>query len=193
MKKNIFPLLAIIVMGILFGNISIASEVEDFSSTIDVFQQSLQVQPYFENCYGYAVFPTIGTGSMVIGGAYGRGQVYRGGEVTAIAKVVKMSVGFQAGVQVFSQIIFFEDEQSYNEFTSGQFELSAQLSVIVITAGGQAQAGSTGATAGASAGPKTGIQAMTNYYKGMAVFVHAKGGLMFEAAVAGQKFSIEPL
>lgn len=193
MKRNIFPLLAIIVMSMLVANSSIASEVEDYSSTIDVFQQSLQVQPYFENNYGYAVFPTVGKGSLGIGGTYGRGQVYRGIEVTAIAKVVKMSIGFQAGVQVFSQIIFFEDKRAYDEFTSGQYEISAQLSAVAITAGGQAQAGSTGATAGASAGPKTGIQAMTNYYKGMVVFVHAKGGLMFEAAVAGQKFITEPL
>ena len=180
-------------MGLLFANISIASEVEDYSGTINVFQQSLQVEPYFENCYGYAVFPTVGKGSLGVGGTYGAGQVYRGGEVTAITKVMKMSVGFQAGVQVFSQIIFFEDERAYNEFTSGQYELSAQLSATAITAGGQAQVGSTGATAGMSAGPQTGVQANTNYYKGMVVFVHAKGGLMFEAAVAGQKFSIEPL
>ncbi len=193
MKKNTFFLLAIIVMGVLFANISIASEVEDYSSTINVFQQSLQLHPYFESNYGYAVFPTVGKGSFGIGGTYGRGQVYRGGEVTAITKVMKMSVGFQAGVQIFSQIIFFEDEKAYNEFTSGQYELSAQLSAVAITAGGQAQAGSTGATAGMSAGPKTGIQAHTNYYKGMVVFVHTKGGLMFEAAVAGQKFSTEPL
>jgi lipid-binding SYLF domain-containing protein len=193
MKRNIFPLLAIIVMSMLVANSSIASEVDSYSSTIDVFQQSLQVQPYFENSYGYAVFPTVGKGSFGVGGTYGTGQVYRGGEVTAITKVMKMSVGFQAGVQVFSQIIFFEDEKAYNAFTRGQYELSAQLSAVAITAGGQAQAGSTGATAGMSAGPKTGIQANTNYYKGMVVFVHAKGGLMFEAAVAGQKFSTEPL
>ena len=193
MKQKIFFLLAIIVMCVLVGNVSIAYEVEDYSSTIDVFQQSLQVQPYFENNYGFAVFPTVGKGSFGVGGTYGRGQVYRGIEVTAITKVVKMSVGFQAGVQVFSQIIFFEDEKAYNSFTSGQYEFSAQLSAVAVTAGGQAQAGSTGATAGMSAGPKTGIQANTNYYKGMVVFVHAKGGLSFEAAIAGQKFITEPL
>jgi lipid-binding SYLF domain-containing protein len=193
MKKIFFLLPAIIVTSILVANLSIAAEVKDYSSTINVFQQSPQVQPYFKHNYGYAVFPTVGKGSIGIGGTYGRGQVYRGGQVTAITRVVKMSLGFQAGVQAFSQIIFFEDKRAYDEFTSGQFELSAQLSATAITAGGQAQTGSTGATAGVSAGPKTGIHAKTNYYKGMVIFVHAKGGLMFEAAVAGQKFSIEPL
>jgi len=56
----------------------------------------------------------------------------------------------------------------------------------------QAQAGTKGASAGATAGPATGAQADTSYNKGMAVFVHAKGGLMYEAAIEGQKFSFTP-
>ena len=90
-------------------------------------------------------------------------------------------------------MIFFQDKRAYDEFTSGQFSFDAQASAVAITAGAQAQAGSTGATAGASAGPKTGAHTETSYYKGMAIFVHAKGGLMYEAAIAGQKFSFEPL
>jgi lipid-binding SYLF domain-containing protein len=113
--------------------------------------------------------------------------------VTGITKLIKVSIGFQAGGQAFSQIIFFKDKRAYDEFTSGQFAFDAQASAVAITAGAQAQAGSTGATAGVSAGPKTGAQAETSYYKGMAIFVHVKGGLMYEAAIAGQKFSFEPL
>ena len=105
---------------------------------------------------------------------------------------MKVSVGFQAGGQAFSQMIFFQDKRAYDEFTSGQFAFDAQASAVAITAGVQAQAGSTGATAGASAGPKTGAHAETSYYKGMAIFVHTKGGLMYEAAIAGQKFSFKP-
>lgn len=180
-------MLALIFIG------SSASAVEDYSSTINVFKQSPQVQPYFKNAYGYAVFPTVGKGGLGIGGAYGKGQVYRGGKVTGIAKLMKISIGFQAGGQAFSQIIFFQDKRAYDEFTSGEFAFDAQASAVAITAGAQAQAGSTGATAGASAGPKTAAHAKTSYYKGMAIFVHAKGGLMYEAAIAGQKFSFEPL
>jgi hypothetical protein len=33
----------------------------------------------------------------------------------------------------------------------------------------------------------------TNYHKGMAVFVHTKGGLMYEAALGGQKYSFKPI
>lgn len=170
-----------------------ASEVEDYSATIDVYRKSPQVQSYFENAFGYAVFPTVGKGGLIVGGAYGRGQVYQAGKVTGITKLVKASIGLQAGGQAFSQIIFFQDKRAYDEFTSGEFAFDAGASAVAITAGAQAQTGSTGSTAGASAGPRTGAQAKVSYRKGMAVFVHAKGGLMFEASVAGQKFTFDPL
>jgi hypothetical protein len=102
-----------------------------------------------------------------------------------------LSIGFQAGGQAFSQMVFFQDQRAYEEFTSGNFEFDATASAVAITAGVQAKAGTEGATAGASAGPATGKQANAGYHKGMAVFVHAKGGLMYEASVGGQKFSFK--
>ena len=193
MKKYGVMLLVSIIMAGLVSNISYASGAKDFSSTIKIFKQSPQVQPYFAKAYGYAVFPTVGKGGLGIGGAYGKGQVYRGGKVTGTTSLTKISLGFQAGGQAFSQIIFFQDKRAYDEFTSGSFAFDAQASAVAITAGAQAQAGTTGSTAGASAGPKTGTHAETSYYKGMAIFVHTKGGLMYEAAIAGQKFSFKPL
>ena len=193
MKKYRFYLPAIFVMIVLIFTISSASAAEDYSSTINVFKQSPPVQPYFKNAYGYAVFPTVGKGGLGIGGAYGKGQVYRDGKVTGTTKLTKITIGFQAGGQAFSQIIFFQDKRAYDDFTSGEFAFDAQASAVAITAGAQAQAGSTGATAGASAGPKTGAHAETSYHKGMAIFVHTKGGLMYEAAIGGQKFSFKPL
>jgi len=193
MKKHRFCLTAILVMSVLILSSSASFAVEDYSSTINVFKESPQVKHYFDKAYGYAVFPTVGKGGLGIGGAYGKGQVYRGGKVTGITKLVKVSIGLQAGGQAFSQVIFFQDKRAYDEFTSGQFAFDAQASAVAITAGVQGQAGSTGVTAGASAGPKTGAHAETKYHKGMAIFVHTKGGLMYEAAIAGQKFSFEPL
>jgi hypothetical protein len=89
-------------------------------------------------------------------------------------------------------MIFFQDKRAYGEFTSGEFAFDAAASAVAITVGAQAQAGTTGAAAGASAGPATGEQAGRGYTKGMAVFVHAKGGLMYEASIGGQKFSFTP-
>ena len=165
---------------------------DEYSFAIEVFNKSPEVQPFFKNAYGYVVFPSVGKGGIGIGGAYGKGQVYRKGTVTGTAKLFKATIGFQLGGQVFSEIIFFQDKRAYDEFTSGNFEFDAAVSAVAITAGAQAKIGTEGATAGASAGPATGTQAKTDYSKGMAVFVHAKGGLMYEAAIGGQKFSFEP-
>ena len=178
-------------MMILVSNFANLAQADNFSNTIEVFKKSQAVQPFFENAYGYAVFPTIGKAGVGIGGAYGKGQVYRGSKVTGTTTLVKATIGFQLGGQVFSEIIFFQDKRAYDEFVSGNFEFDAAASAVVITAGVQAKVGTEGATAGVSAGPATGKQVKTSYIKGMAVFVHTKGGLMYEAAIGGQKFSFK--
>jgi lipid-binding SYLF domain-containing protein len=182
----------LLLMTIFLSNSLSLAQADSYSKAIEVFKSSPAVQPFFEDAYGYAVFPTVGKGGIGIGGAYGKGQVYRGGKVTGTASLVKATIGFQLGGQAFSEIIFFQDKRAYDEFTSGDFEFDATASAVAITAGAQAKAGTEGATAGASAGPATGTQARTNYRKGMAVFVHTKGGLMYEAAIGGQKFSFKP-
>ncbi len=191
MKKNWLVVIMALVFGASF--VSVAAEVEDYSSTINVFKDSPALAKFFEKSYGYAVFPTIGKAGFVVGGSYGKGQVYRGGKVTGKTSVVEGSIGFQLGGEAFSEIIFFQDKRAYDEFTSGNFEFGATAQAVVITAGAQAKAGTAGMSAGASAGPKTGVQAETEYVKGMATFVHSKGGLMYEASIGGQKFSFEPL
>lgn len=177
---------------VLAGAICNPAHADKYAKTIGVFKQSPVVQRFFKNSYGYAVFPTIGKGGFVVGGAYGSGQVYKKGAVTGTTEIFKGSIGFQLGGQAFSQMIFFQDKRAYDEFTGGNFEFEAGVSAVAITAGVQAKAGTEGATGSGTAGPKTGAQAETNYYKGMVVFVHAKGGLMYEASVGGQKFTFKP-
>ena len=191
MKK--IGLAFIIAVALGASSVFAAAEVADYSGTINVFKESPAVAKFFKNSYGYAVFPTIGKAGFVVGGSYGKGQVYRDGKVTGKTAVMEGSIGFQLGGEAFSQIIFFQDKRAYDEFTSGNFEFGATAQAVVITAGVQAQAGTTGTSAGASAGPKTGVQAETEYVKGMATFVHSKGGLMYEASIGGQKFTFQPL
>jgi hypothetical protein len=92
-----------------------------------------------------------------------------------------------------SQVIFFEDKRAFEEFTSGNFEFGAQATAVAITAGASAQASTTGSSAGASGGAHDATTAGTGFYKGMATFTVAKGGLMFEASIGGQKFTYKPL
>ena len=163
------------------------------AETIEIFKKSEAVQPFFNEAYGYAVLPTIRKGGFVLGGAYGTGRVYKQGNISGTATLTKVSIGFQLGGQAFSEIIFFKDERSYTEFISESFEFDGSVSAVAITAAAQAQASTQGNTAGASLGPATGTQAPTNYTKGMAVFVHTLGGLMYEMSLGGQKFSFDPL
>jgi lipid-binding SYLF domain-containing protein len=191
MKTNFrIPVLLLVMLVAL--TLTHPAQADKFTDTIEIYKKSEAVKPLFKNAYGYVVFPTVGKGGLGIGGAYGKGQVYRGGKVTGEASLVKLSIGWQAGGQAFSQMIFFEDKRAYDEFTSGSFEFDASASAVAINAGAQAKAGTEGATAGASAGPATGKQAKASYHKGMAVFVHTKGGLMYEAAIGGQKFNFKP-
>jgi lipid-binding SYLF domain-containing protein len=186
-----FSLLLVLIFSV--SDLSHLVYADDYSSTIESFKKSAAVQPFFQNAYGYAVFPIIGKGGLGIGAAFGKGRVYRGDSVTGESTLVKLSIGWQLGGQAVSEIIFFEDKRAYDDFTSGNFEFGAEASAVAITAGAQAQAGTQGATAGASAGPGVSKQAESTYKKGMAVFVQIKGGLMYEAAIAGQKFDFTPI
>jgi lipid-binding SYLF domain-containing protein len=188
--------LRILVAAILLSLTSawaVAAGVADYSPTIQVFRQSPVAQPFFKNAYGYAVFPKIGKGAAGVGGAFGKGQVYRGGKVTGLTSLFQLSVGLQLGGEAFSEIIFFQDQRAYDDFTRGNFEFDATASAVAITAAAQTQTGTTGNTVGASVGPKDGKQIAAKYVKGMAVLVHTKGGLMYEVSVGGQKFSFEPI
>ena len=191
MRKNIFAVFFGLLLAI--SNLASAAEVEDYSSTIEIFKNSPVVARYFDTSYGYAVFPTIGKAGFVVGGSYGTGQVYKGGKVTGKTSVIEGSIGYQAGGKAFSEIIFFQDKRAYDEFTSGNFEFDATAQATAITAGAQATAGTGGVSAGATAGPKTGVQVDVHYVKGMATFVHTLGGLMVELSIGGQKFTFQPL
>ena len=92
----------------------------------------------------------------------------------------------------FSQIVFFADQRALEEFTSGNFEFGANVQAVAITAAAGASAGTGGASAGASGG-KQDAATVGKFHKGMAVFTVAKGGLMYEASIAGQKFKYKPL
>lgn len=164
---------------------------DDYSDTIKIFKEAGASSNFFKNSYGYAVFPTIGKGGAGVGAAFGKGRVYRKGSYVGDTSMTQVTVGFQLGGQGFSQIIFFQDERAFKEFTAGEFEFGAQASAVAITAGASAAAGTTGASAGASGGRRDATTA-GSYHEGMVTFTIAKGGFMYEASVGGQKFSYQP-
>jgi len=129
------------------------------------------VQRFFDAAPGYVVIPTVGKAGFGIGGARGKGILYEGDAITAIVTLSQLSFGFQWGGQAYSEFLFFEDAAALTDFKRGNYELGAQASAVAITAGASADAEFNG---------------------GMAIFTQAKGGLMYEASVGGQKFKVEP-
>jgi len=186
--RALLPAFAALVALAGFAALPSTARADDYADTVQLFKNAGQSGTFFDKAYGYAVFPTVGKGALGIGGARGKGRVYAQGKHTGDTTLTQVSIGFQAGGQAYSQIVFFEDERAYREFTSGEFGFGAGVSAVVITAAASATASTTGNSAGVSGGKKDAVTT-GEYFKGMAVFTIAKGGLMYEAALAGQKFS----
>lgn len=125
---------------------------------------------FFEQAVGYVVIPTVGKAGIGIGGARGKGVLYENGKVTAVVTLTQLSVGFQWGGQAYSEFLFFQDNEALTNFKRGNYELGAQVSAVAVTAG---------------------VSADADFVDGMAIFTQTKGGLMYEAAVGGQKFKVE--
>jgi len=191
--KRILGALAALALLSTFGSVAFAEATgKDCADTVKLFRNAGESASYFGKSYGYAVFPTIGKAGLGIGGAHGSGCVFAQGKQVGTAKMTQLSFGWQAGAQGYSLIVFLEDERAFKEFTSGNFEFGANTSAVVITAGASAGAGTGGAAAGASGGKKDAATA-GGYYKGTAPFTIIKGGLMYEAALGGAKFSFKKL
>ena len=187
MARRLIQSFAILLMAL---NVSPAM-AEPYQDTTALFRKAVESGSFFDTAYGYAVFPNIGKGGVGIGGAYGKGRVYKHGKYVGDTSMKQLTVGLQLGGQAYSQIVFFEDERAFKEFTGGSFEFGAEASAVAITAAAGAKAGTTGSSAGASTDKKD-AKAVGGYRHGLATFTVAKGGLMYEASIGGQKFSYKP-
>jgi lipid-binding SYLF domain-containing protein len=129
------------------------------------------LQKFFDEAAGYAIFPTVGKGAIGVGGAYGRGELYEGGQVVGYCTLTQASIGLQLGGQAYTEMIFFETQAALDRFKTGNFAFAAQASAVAL---------------------KSGASANAKYTGGVAVFTMGEAGLMYEASIGGQKFSYEP-
>lgn len=188
--KRTASIIAVILM--IASTAAIAQRVRDVSESIELFRSIPQVAPYFDGAYGYAIWPRIGRGGLGIGASRGRGQVYVNGQMTGFSTHTEISIGLQAGGQTYRQIIFFQNQAAYDEFTRDSFEFDASAQAVAVTASVEAGAGTRGSRASAGAGgPNTAIGG--GYQKGMQIFTMAEGGLMYKATIAGQRYNFEPV
>jgi len=151
---------------------TIAFAKSDVADVIAKFKEKdPRVAKAFETAYGYVIYPSVGKGAIGIGGAHGKGEVFEQGKKIGTSSLTQVTVWFQLGGQAYSEVIFFKDKTAVDDFKRGNFELSAQASAVALDA--------------RAAGDMP-------YNKGVAIATMAKGGLMYEASVGGQKLSYKP-
>ena len=180
MKKLLILSLAICFLAVVsnspaFAGWDPAKEKQEWQAaekTIRDFKiKDPSIKRFFDNAYGYAVFPTVGTGAFIIGGAHGTGLVYEKGKIVGRSSLSQGTVGLQAGGQAYSEIIFFKDKAALDALKKRKLKLAAKASAVAATAGAAATA---------------------DYSQGVAIFTTSKGGLMLQAAVGGQEITFEP-
>lgn len=170
MKKSLIALLIFFA----FGQASAQSEEKDekiISDSEAAKEAFLKDDPdmasFFEDSYGYIILPNVGKGAWGVGAAAGNGIAVEGGKHIGFARMTQLTIGFQAGGQTYSEVVFFETKEAFERFKLGTIEMAAQVSAVA-------------AASGASANAK--------YNEGVLVFTRTKKGLMYEASVGGQQF-----
>jgi lipid-binding SYLF domain-containing protein len=134
----------------------------------EMMERSPKLKTYYEKAYGYAIYPKITKAGLGIGGAGGQGIVFRNHIAIGSSSLKQASFGLQAGGQQYSEVIFFENQKSFEHFTNGNLKFDAQASAVALTEGASYDVA---------------------YKNGVAVFTNVKGGLMLEASIGGQHFS----
>ena len=145
---------------------------EDALAALDTMQrEDPSLKEFLDKAHAYAIFPGVGKGGFIAGGAYGRGEVYEGGTMIGFADVSQATIGAQAGGQEFSELIVFESKPALERFMSNKLRFAANASAVAL---------------------KSGAAKSARYEDGVAIFTRPLGGLMFEASVGGQSFSYRP-
>jgi lipid-binding SYLF domain-containing protein len=146
------------------------TNVDNTMKRITAMDYSLQKR--IARAYSYAIFPSVGKGGAIVGGAYGRGEVYEQGKMVGWADLSQATIGAQLGGESFSELILFENKTALDNFKNGTLKFAANVSAVAM---------------------KSGAADSARYTDGVLVFVEPTAGLMLEAAVGGQSFSFQPM
>jgi lipid-binding SYLF domain-containing protein len=127
---------------------------------------------FLDHAAGYAIFPNVAKGGLVVGGAGGTGFLFVNGKAVGKTTLSQVTVGAQVGGQAYYEVIYFETAEALASFKKGEWTMAAQVSAVAL---------------------KSGVSANAKYKEGVAVFTLTKAGAMAEASIGGQKFSYEPI
>jgi lipid-binding SYLF domain-containing protein len=127
---------------------------------------------FLNHAAGYAVFPNVAKGALVVGGAGGSGFLFEHGKAVGTTTFSQVTVGAQIGGQAYYEIVYFENAETLAAFKKGEWTMAAQVSAVALSSGASANA---------------------KYKEGVAVFTLSQGGAMAEASIGGQKFTYTAL
>jgi len=174
-SKPNYLMTALIVLATVTGCSTPGTKSDEMTTDVtaakaEFLKADENVKTILEKASGYVIFPSVAKGALGVGAATGKGQLFEKGKAQPVggAALNQVTIGFQAGGQAYSELVLFEDPATLDNFKKGNFEFSAQATAVALTAGASANA---------------------KYEKGVMVFTIAKGGLMYEASIGGQKFS----
>ena len=143
------------------------------SDTLDrALREDPTLRELVRNAVGYAVLPTIGKGAIGVGGAYGKGTVYKHGVLIGYCDMTQGSIGFQLGGQSYTEILVFENDDAIERFKNGNLKFDAQATAVAV---------------------KSGAGANAKFSNGVKVFSMNEAGLMYEASVGGQQFTYQSI
>lgn len=140
-------------------------------ATLDeMIAQNPAIQDTIHNVPAYAVFPSIGKGGVLVGGAHGRGILYENGVPTGYVAVEQASIGAQLGGQSFSELLVLRSPSEVSAVKSGNYSVGAGVGAVVLS---------------------TGAAAHTTFDPNASVFVMPRGGLMVDVSVSGQRIKYQ--
>jgi lipid-binding SYLF domain-containing protein len=144
---------------------------QDVQNTISLAKQrDPSIDKLFNQSAGYAVFPTVGKAAFLVGGAYGRGELFQSGQMVGYCTLTQANAGLTAGGQAYSELVFFDSSEALNQFKYGNLTFAAQATAVAL---------------------ETGAAATAPFTNGVVVFTVDQKGLMAGISLAGQHFAYE--
>jgi lipid-binding SYLF domain-containing protein len=142
--------------------------IEDAKSSKKAFiENSRNLKELFSTAVGYVIFPNVGKGAYILGGAAGNGVLFENGKVQGFAELRQIDIGLQIGGQAYRQAILFQTQSELEKFKAGNYSLSGNASAVIL---------------------EKGKAENVEFNNGRAIVTMPKAGAMVEVSVGGQKF-----
>ncbi|MCL6220524.1 lipid-binding SYLF domain-containing protein [Zunongwangia pacifica] len=180
MKKKLnLGFLAVLAL-FTFSTVNLNAQTEKQKDLIDdataskaaFIKEEPEMALLFEKAAGYVIFPNVGEGAYILGGAAGNGVLFENGRVVGFSELRQVDIGLQIGGQAYRQAILFQTESELAKFKEGNYKLSGKASAVIL---------------------KEGKAKSINFKEGRAIVTMPKAGAMVDISVGGQKFEYKDL